>query len=155
TGSATMAMPWDDAWRDSELRVAAMDTAGVDIQLLSVNPAMLGYELERSAAASFAAGVNDEIAAFTPSSRFWGLAHLPLQDPTAAAAELQRAVSDLGMVGAAIGTNVAGVDLDSADLYPVFEAAAALDVMIFVHPAADRFPRLGYPHYLQNLIGHP
>jgi aminocarboxymuconate-semialdehyde decarboxylase len=151
------AMHWNDAWRNPALRLETMDNDGVDVQLVSLNPAMFSYSISEKYASRIATEVNDGIADIvsSASTRFRGLAHLSLQDPKAAVKELERAVGELGMVGAGVGTNVAGANFDAPELFPVFEAAADLGVMIFVHPAADRFPQRGYPHYLQNLIGHP
>ena len=150
-------MEWDASFTDPDERVLAMDRDGIDVQLLSINPAMYGYAGEPSLAAQLAAAVNDGIAEIVAAApeRFQGLAHLPMQDGEAAARELHRAVTELGMAGAGIGTNVAGRDLDAPELRPVFETAEALGAMVFVHPSADRFPSKGYSYFLQNLIGHP
>jgi aminocarboxymuconate-semialdehyde decarboxylase len=156
-GPERWSMPWDDAWRDPAVRVANMNREGVDVQLISLNPAMFSYALSAADAPRMAAAVNDgiaEIAASAPE-RFRGLAHLPLQSPAAAVAELERAVDELGMVGAGIGTNVAGLNFDAPDLYPVFEAAAGLGAFVFIHPSNDRFPPRSHPYYLQNIVGHP
>ena len=150
-------MNWNGAWRNPELRLTTMDTDGVDVQLVSLNPAMFSYSISPEHGPKIASEVNDGIAEImaTAPTRFRGLAHLSLQNPAAAVKELQRAVGELGFVGAGIGTNVDGKDFDDPELFQVFEAAADLGVMVFIHPAADRFPARGYAHYLQNLIGHP
>jgi aminocarboxymuconate-semialdehyde decarboxylase len=156
-GRERWSMQWDDAWRDPSVRLESMDREGVDVQLISLNPAMFSYATAAADAPQMAATVNDGIAAIatTAPTRFRGLAHLPLQSPGAAVGELERAVTELGMVGAGIGTNVAGRNYDDPDLFAVFEAAAGLGAMIFIHPSNDRFPSRGHPYYLQNIVGHP
>ena len=87
--------------------------------------------------------------------RFLPLATLPMQAPAEAAAELERAVSVLGLRGAAICTHVNGADLDQPELRPVFAVAARLGVPIFLHPQnAGDIARLQQYH-LWNLIGFP
>ena len=150
-------MDWNASFSTAAERVQAMDRDGIDVQLLSINPAMFGYENDAAQAARLCVVTNSgiaEIAAEAPG-RLRGLAHLPMQAPEAAATEVVRAVDELGMVGASIGTNIGGRDFDDPELRPVFEAVEALDVMLFVHPSADRFPARGHAHFLQNLIGHP
>ncbi len=57
-----------------------------------------------------------------------------MQDPTAAAAELHRAVRELGLLGAYIGTDL-GRPLDDPTLDAVYQACVDLDVPLFIHPA--------------------
>jgi aminocarboxymuconate-semialdehyde decarboxylase len=84
------------------------------------------------------------------------LATLPIQAPEAAAVELERAVSDLGFVGAQIGTNFEdGRPLDVVDLEPVYAAADRLGVPLMLHPYyLGAKPRLE-DYYLTNSIGQP
>jgi predicted TIM-barrel fold metal-dependent hydrolase len=63
---------------------------------------------------------------------FW--AHAPLQDPKAAATELERAVTQLGAKGMNMGgSNFGGLEADSRELYPVWEKACELDVPLWCH----------------------
>jgi aminocarboxymuconate-semialdehyde decarboxylase len=78
-----------------------------------------------------------------------------MQDPPGAAAELERAVTELGLRGAAICTHVNGVDLDQRRFRVVFETAARLGAPIFLHPQnAGDVSRLEQYH-LWNLLGFP
>jgi aminocarboxymuconate-semialdehyde decarboxylase len=78
-----------------------------------------------------------------------------MQSPDLAIAELERCLKDLGLVGVEIGTNVNGANLDSPELFPILEAAAALDAAVFVHPwemaGKERMPR----YWLPWLVGMP
>ncbi|MBF8184503.1 amidohydrolase [Nonomuraea sp. K274] len=132
---------------DAAARVEQMDAAGVRTQWLSVTPVMFSYWAPPDQAAEMARHVNDEIAGMVRHApgRFAGLATLPLGDTDLALKELERAVSELGLRGVEIGTNVAGRDLDDPAFLPVFQAAAQLGVPVLVHPwdvrTADRLTR--------------
>jgi aminocarboxymuconate-semialdehyde decarboxylase len=140
-----------------ELRLKDMDRYGIDMQVLSILPQTFLYEQDPSLTATFCAIQNEAIAALVAErpDRFIGIAGLPLQAPERAAAELRRAMRDLGLKGAMIGSHVEGRNLDDPELEPVWAAAAELDALILIHPqkvAAGE--RLG-SYYLKNLIGNP
>ncbi len=123
-----------------EGRIAAMDAAGIDVQILSNVPGaeavepLLAVELARQA--------NDAVVAAVTQhpDRFRGFATLPMGDPDAAAAELDRAVRDDGFVGALINGHVNGRYLDDKFFWPVFEAAETLGVPIYLHPTVPPRP---------------
>src|SRR5262249_23455945 len=101
--------------------------------------------------------VNDAIAQAVRAhpDRLVGLATLPLQAPDAAVSEVERAVTELGLRGVYLGTNVRGADLDDGALTPVFGRIAALGVPVFLHPLnVVGGPRVG-AYYLHNLLGNP
>jgi aminocarboxymuconate-semialdehyde decarboxylase len=66
--------------------------------------------------------------------RFLPFATLPLNDPHAAAAELVRAMDDLGMPGAMLFSNVNGVGLDDTRFWPIYEEANDRDAVMMIHP---------------------
>src|SRR5262249_57895812 len=68
-------------------------------------------------------------------SRYSGFGHLPMQDPLAAADELERCVRDLKFLGAMINGHTNGQYLDHPSLHPFWERAEALGAIIFLHPA--------------------
>jgi aminocarboxymuconate-semialdehyde decarboxylase len=123
------------AFHDVDERLRQMDAAGVDRQVLSLGPPMV-YWADPDLARDLCHVFNDAIAAVVRAhpDRFVGLAALPLQHPGHTRAELARATNDLGLVGAGIGTNVQGVQLDDPRLLPFFEAADARALPVFVHP---------------------
>ncbi len=120
---------------DPDARLRMNDHLGIELQVLSPNPITYFHHVEAEVAAEFCRWHNDELAQVVAGhpDRFRGFAQLPMQDPSAAVAELRRAV-ELGMVGAYIGTDF-GIDFDHERLDPVWAAAVELDVPIFVHPA--------------------
>src|SRR5947208_1440290 len=134
--TASVARPevWEDASRRlldlTEERLPAMDAAGVDVAVLSLNSPGIQAETDVAAAESGAAAVNDFLAAVVAEhpSRFSGFAALPLQDPEAAARELERAVTQLGLRGALVNAHTQGRYLDHSSLRVVWEYAEGLDV---------------------------
>jgi aminocarboxymuconate-semialdehyde decarboxylase len=78
-----------------------------------------------------------------------------MQDPDRAAAELDRAVTELGLRGAEICTHINGRDLDHASLRPVYAAAERLGVPLFLHPQNWGDMRRFHDYALWNLAGFP
>ena len=153
-----IAGPIDEKWRFTpEQRIAFMDAQGVDIHLLSVAPYLTNYHLDPAPGLASAQELNDEIAAVAQAhpERFIGLATVPMQEPAAAAAELARAMQDLGLKGVELNTNMEGHNWDEPRFQPFFAAAERLGAFIFFHPhnpaGADRAGR----YYLSNLINFP
>ena len=119
-----------------EGRIADMDEAGVDLQVLSL--AAIGLdELAAATAAPLLCDVNDELAAAIQAhpKRFAGLATLAMNDAASAAKELERCIDTLGFKGLILDGTVGGEFMDQAKFLPVFEAANALKVPIYLHPA--------------------
>ncbi|MCB5174220.1 amidohydrolase family protein [Microvirga lenta] len=144
------------AW-DLELRLRDMDQAEVDMQVLSVCPQTFLYDRDPALTAALSSIQNDEIAKIVRQhpDRFLGIATLPMQDPERAVTELRRAMTQLGLSGAQIGSHVEGRNLDDPALEPLWAAAEELGAFILVHPqktaAGDRLKS----YYLKNLIGNP
>ncbi len=121
---------------DVDERITELDQAGVDIQVISPVPITLAYWADPRASIAYARASNDSIADAVRRSRgrLEGLATLPLPHVAAAVTELHRVVTELGLRGIEIGSQVTDWDLDSAELAPVFAAAEELDAVVFVHP---------------------
>lgn len=114
-------------------RIAAMDETGVDLQVLSL--AAVG-NLDAATATEVLRDVNDELAAAVHAhpDRFAGFATLNPRDPAGAAQEFERCIN-LGFKGALISGTTDGEFLDQPKFLPIFEAANALHVPIYLHPA--------------------
>lgn len=118
-------------------RLAIMDEAGVDMQLLSVTiPGVQMFEPERANA--MAISTNDQLAAAIARhpTRFAGLACLAPQSPQTAAKEMERAITKLGLNGFIINSHTNDRYLDDPRFAPVLEAAEALGRPIYLHPRA-------------------
>jgi aminocarboxymuconate-semialdehyde decarboxylase len=116
------------------LRLRDMDAQGIAVAVVSVNvpgvdwfPAPDGVAVARD--------VNDELVELVAAhpERLAALATLPMQDPEAAVAELERA-APRGLCGALVYSKVAGRALDKPELWQVYDAAAALDLPLYIHP---------------------
>ena len=89
-------------------RIADMDEAGIDLQVLSL--ASMGFDaLDAATATALARDVNDEVAAAVRAhpARLAGFAALALKDANSAASELDRCVTRLGFPGALVDGDVA------------------------------------------------
>lgn len=142
---------------DRDARLAAMDDAGVDVQLLSHRTDLSAYAIRGDAGPRYARAFNEIMAAEVAKEpdRFLALGTVPLQDPEAAAAELRHLVVELGMAGVEIASTVDGVPLDVAGLEPFWAAAAQLRCLVLLHPNQP-LPGVDLSRYfLDNLVGRP
>jgi uncharacterized protein len=116
-------------------RLAVMDDAGVDVQVLSLTAPGL-FNLDEADAVALQTATNDTLAAATARhpDRLHGFATLAPQRPDAAAAELERAVTTLGFHGALIFSRVRDEPIDQQRFWPLFEAAEALRAPLYLHP---------------------
>ncbi len=120
---------------DVEVRLADMKAAGIDFQILSVAPPMV-FWADSGLGLEICQVYNDELAAIvnTYPNKFAGLAALPLQDPSSALKELERAVKKLGLRGCLLGSNIRGHDLDEEQFESVFAILSELNVPAYIHP---------------------
>ena len=132
----------DSPFMDLDRRLEAMDEAGIDLQVLSPNPLTYFSHVDTEWADRFCRRHNDELAALVARApgRLRGFAQLPMQDPARAAAELERAVGDLGLLAPYLGTDL-GRPLDDPAFDEVWSACVELDVPVFFHPAPDGIDR--------------
>jgi aminocarboxymuconate-semialdehyde decarboxylase len=111
------------------------------------------YE-EPAQAVRLARLVNDAFA--TEASRrrhYTALATLPLNDPRASVAELERATRELGMRGAMVFSNVNGTGLDEPAYMPLWEKANDLGAVIYIHPAHPVGVEAMQKYWLMPLVG--
>jgi 2,3-dihydroxybenzoate decarboxylase len=138
-----------------QFRLPEMDQYGIDVQVLSLNPPGIQAEPDAATAVKRAKLVNDVLAEVMRKypTRFAGFAALPLQNPSEAASELERAVTQLGLRGAMINGHTNGEYLDEQKFWGVFERAEALGVPIYLHPGDSPRDQMkiydGYPEMLR------
>jgi 5-carboxyvanillate decarboxylase len=141
-----------------EKRLKDMDDAGIEMQVLSFAVHSL-HELPAAEGTITAREVNDEIAETVRKypKKFAGLASMAPQDPEAAAKEIERAVTKLGMKGVFCSSNVQGEYLDEPKFEIILKTAAKLDVPIYLHPCppAESMikPYLKYPPLASAMWG--
>ena len=140
---------------DPAAKLEQLESLGLEAGVVSVSPALFAYETDEDRGAALCRAVNTGLAEFCthePSRLRW-IAHVPLQEPGAAADLLAEAAAG-GAVGAQIGTSVAGTPLADADLEPFWAAAEEHDMALMLHPAYNN-PHPGLEGYhLQNAIGN-
>lgn len=142
--------------RDIEHRHRVLEDAGVDTQVLTLTSP--GTHVEAPAqAAAWARLVNDALAAIAYSrpERFTALATLPLNDPKASAAELERACASLGLRGAMLFSNVNGVALSDERYWPLYEKADKLGAVLYIHPIHPVGVEAMTEYWLMPLVGFP
>lgn len=132
------------------LRLQEMDQAGIDLAILSQTGPGVQGEADRAAAVRGAAQNNDYLASRIQRhpTRFAGFAALAMQDPAAAAAELERTVTQLGFKGALVNGHTQGRYYDDPAFDVVWERLQALEVPLYLHP-------IDFPQIPRTLQDHP
>jgi 2,3-dihydroxybenzoate decarboxylase len=120
-----------------DIRLEAMDRAGITRAVLSISGPGVQNEPDVATAVRRAREANDFLAREVTKrpGRYSGFAHLAMQDPRAAADELERAIRELKFCGAMINGHTNGLYLDHPSLAPFWERAEALNATIYIHPA--------------------
>ena len=119
-----------------EGRLASMDEAGIDMQVLSLAAVGL-HKLEPAQGTAVLHDMHDELAAAVKAhpDRFAAFATPGLKEPEKAVKELQRCVTELGFKGVMVDGTTDGKFLDAPEFFPVLEALAELGVPLYLHPA--------------------
>jgi aminocarboxymuconate-semialdehyde decarboxylase len=146
-------------WSNIADRIQEMDSEGIDVEALSINP--FWYRAERDAAAELIRIQNEKLAEFCAATpdRFVAFATVALQHPQLAVEQLEYGVKTLGLRGLSVGGSVAGQELADPKFHPVWAKAEELGILIFMHPLGTRelepSGRLGGSGLLTNTIGNP
>ncbi len=140
--------------RDIDYRVQVLDEHGVETQLLTFTTPGVHVETPELAR-DLARRVNDAFAAIVRErpGRFSALATLPLNDPTAAPIELERAMKQLGLPGAMVFSNVNHVALADPVFEPLWKKANELGAVIYIHPTDPAGVESMLEYWLMPLVG--
>ncbi len=116
-------------------RLAHMDEAGIDMQVLALTSPGVQV-MDTATAVSFAKIANDFLADAIKRhpTRFAGMLAVAPQDPTAAAKEIERGVTQLGIHSVVINSHTGGEYLSNPKFWDIFAAAEAFDAPIYLHP---------------------
>ena len=155
----TVTQKYPQGMRDLDDRIGQMDSAEVDLQIVSAWMDFSANVLDPEDGAWFARSLNEltaEAVAAHPD-RFRAMAAVPLQAPELAAEELRYALGELGMVAVEIATSVGDHELDDPAIEPFWTTAEELDVLVLVHPlnASLGFDRLRRSYFLDNIVSNP
>ena len=142
-------------WTPEE-RIADMNSLGVDVQILSTNAFFYNYDKDASVVTAMDRESNDYVVQLVKDhpDRFAGFANLPMQDVSAAVAELERSMN-MGLKGAMIGDHVNGKTFDEPEFMPLWKSAEASGAVLLIHQGGDTVvsPRSNRYH-LPNTIGN-
>lgn len=144
---------------DVDHRIADMDAASVDYQVVSPRPQYFSLAVSGELATQLASLTNEALVAMAEAhpDRLGVMITLPMQAPMAAVAEVDRLGSNRLVRGVLIDSNIGGASLADERFAPVWAALEAADLPVLIHPYQGDVvgkERLG-SHYLFNLIGNP
>jgi aminocarboxymuconate-semialdehyde decarboxylase len=107
----------------AESRIAHMDLAGIDVQVMSINP--WWFEAEYDLSRRIVDLQNSSLMKICQANpeRLFAFASVALQFPELAAEQLDVAMKQQGLRGAAIGCSINGVELSSSKFDPFWEKA--------------------------------
>ena len=147
--------PIDGPISDAHARIADMEREGIATQAVSCVPFLMYPDVDGGRALAITQVNNDAMVALGAGDRahFVPLASVPMQDPAAAAKELERA-SKLGLRGVEIPPKVVERQLDESDFEIFWEAAEALQMVVCIHPFEAAPTGALARYFLGNLVGN-
>ena len=147
--------PIDGPISNAQARIADMDREGITAQAVSCVPFLMYPDVNSGLGLAIAQVNNDAMAALATSdpAHFVPLASVPIQDPAAAAKELERAAK-LGLRGVEIPPKVIERQLDESDFEIFWEAAEALRMVVCIHPFEAAPTGALSRYFLGNLVGN-
>src|SRR5467141_1263386 len=138
----------------AEQWLAALDDGGMEVTVLYPTSGLfLSFLKDRAWAVAICRAYNTFLHEefIKKSPRLQAVALLPIQDPDAAAAELERGVRQLGLRGAMLAAD-GGHVLGDARFTPIYEMAQRLDVMLGIHASGSHLGGAGvelFPQFIQ------
>jgi 2,3-dihydroxybenzoate decarboxylase len=135
-----------------EGRLAAMDAAGIDMQILALTaPGVQVLDADRGV--GVAADSNDQLAEACRKhpTRYAGMTAIAPQDPHRAALEIERGARELGLKAVIVNSHTKGEYLADQKYWEIFEAAEAVDAPIYIHPR-EPAPKMVEPFIEYDLL---
>lgn len=158
--ASASAKPLKGVDEENQANIQCMDERGIDLQILSIRPVSMLSGENPMINIPWCIVFNNVIAEAVKRrpDRLRGMATLPQSDMKAAVEELERAVKELGLVGAIVNPNPKGDEsvppLDDEHWFPLYAKAQELDVPLFLHASYLTGPR--YRRYrLSYMLGQP
>lgn len=147
----------DDNCFDAAVRLKEMMETGVNMQVISSIPVLFNYWAKPEHGLETSRFFNDHIAETVVKhpGHFIGIGTVPLQDVQLAIKEMERCVTELGMPGLEIGSNINGMNLSDASLHPFYKRAEELNCSLFVHPWEMMGEKDMKDYWLPWLVGMP
>jgi len=141
---------------DVAVRLAAMDTQGVDVQLVSPSPSHYHYWAEPRLAERVCRLANEGTAAHCAKApdRLHGLGLAPLQHPELAVELLDHALEQ-GLKGVEISSHAPGHELSDPAYGPFWSRAEETGALVFLHPFGCTLDERLDQWYLSNTVGQP
>jgi aminocarboxymuconate-semialdehyde decarboxylase len=134
-----------------------MNSLGVDVHVVSTGAGFYYYDGDAETVAAMHRECNDKVHQMTMDypDRFKGFAQIPMQDVRAAIDELERSVTQLGLVGAMIDDKVNGRTFDEPEFLPLWKAAEQMGALMFIHQGGETLVRQRTNRYhLPSTIGN-
>jgi aminocarboxymuconate-semialdehyde decarboxylase len=152
-----------DQLTDPARRLADMDAAGIDVQVVSPSPSHYHYWADRVLAMTVARLANDGVAGHCARkpTRLAGLGLVPLQHPDLVVPALDHAVAGCGLLGVEISSHAPApdrpgtIELSDERLEPFWARAEELNAVVFLHPFGCALDERLNRWYLANIVGQP
>ncbi len=147
--------PIDGPISNAGARLADMEREGIEKQAISCVPFLMYPDVDSALGLAIAQVNNDAMAALAlkDPAHFVPLASVPMQDPAAAARELERAAR-LGLRGVEIPPKVIEHQLDESEFEVFWEAAESLAMVVCIHPFEAAPTGALARYFLGNLVGN-
>ncbi|MFE6358617.1 amidohydrolase family protein [Streptomyces sp. NPDC057806] len=141
---------------DVTARLAAMDSQGVDIQLVSPSPSHYHYWTDEGTAEKLYRLANEATAAHCSAApdRLRGLGLVPLQHPQHTVRALDHALEQ-GLAGVEISSHAPGRELSDPAYEPLWSRAEETGAVVFLHPFGCTLDERLDRWYLSNTVGQP
>jgi aminocarboxymuconate-semialdehyde decarboxylase len=123
---------------ESARRIAELDAAGVDLQIISIG-ALQPYVRVAASAIRLARELNDAYADYVSQApaRLAAFAALPLPHVGPSVAEASRVLDLDEFAGVALGASAGGLPLDAEEFAPLWEELDRRGAVVYLHPGVE------------------